>query len=163
MSPFSQTYSFIPHSFILSSSSSCLTKQHRRDGEWEITVRSITAPLCCSFLLTLFPAPTLALHGPQLLQSMSTCSTIILSLATAWLSAPVWYSAGVPCSTMPSSRCCSTTPAPALGQSRSCSSLFLSFFFDLGVHEAVSHTFPSFLTVVWCFVLSYPGCPQDGC
>lgn len=99
MSPFSQTYYFIPYSFIPSSSSSCLTKQHRRDGEWEITVRSITA-LCCSFLLTLFPSPTLALHGPQLLQSMSTCSTIILSLATAWLSAPLWYSAGVPCSTM---------------------------------------------------------------
>lgn len=79
-------------------------------------------------------------HHPLLGHSMVICTTVVFCRSTMF-----YHGTG-------------RTVLGALGH------LFPSFFFDLGMkHEAVSHTFPSFLTVVWCFVLSYPGCPQDGC
>lgn len=111
--------------------------------------QSTTTPLCCFFLLTLFPcssmvtskgyssyqkpAPTLAFSNPQYLQGISTCPGLGPLWAAVWICAPVcssWAARNI-CSTMVFSTGCRVISALALGITLP----------DLDVYRIVSNVF----------------------
>ena len=81
-----QTHSFLPDSSTTFSLMNCAGGE----GEWEHCGQSSTVPLCCSFLLTLFPCSGMGFHGSQSFKIKLKCRSFLQAADLQDKRTPVW-------------------------------------------------------------------------
>lgn len=150
-------------SFIPNSSISCSPKRWKGNGKWRVYSRSVTGPLCCSFLLTF--SPGFSKCPPQGLQSFRINLRQHGVFHRLWISplawGPPWTAVWIPAVVWSSP----WAAGEYLLQRLEC--LFPSFFWPWCLHCCSSLFFSSPPACVWHFLPffkdAFPKAPPFGC